>query len=137
MTKPTKAKAKPTEAKAKPTEAKAKPTEAKARNIGLPVKNPKMKPEDNDKKNPFNGSLSIRGKIFEGKVIKSMAKNTVILEKEFPIYFEKFKRYGRSKNRIHAHVPSNLDVNDGDLVVAAECRPLAKSVSFVVVEVKE
>ena len=137
MTKPTEAKAKPTEAKAKPTEAKAKPTEAKARNIGLPVKNPKMKPEDNDKKNPFNGSLSIRGKIFEGKVIKSMAKNTVILEKEFPIYFEKFKRYGRSKNRIHAHVPSNLDVNDGDLVVAAECRPLAKSVSFVVVEVKE
>jgi small subunit ribosomal protein S17 len=135
--KPTEAKAKPTEAKAKPTEAKAKPTEAKARNIGLPVKNPKMKPEDNDKKNPFNGSLSIRGKIFEGKVIKSMAKNTVILEKEFPIYFEKFKRYGRSKNRIHAHVPSNLDVNDGDLVVAAECRPLAKSVSFVVVEVKE
>jgi len=128
---------KPTKAKAKPTEAKAKPTEAKARNIGLPVKNPKMKPEDNDKKNPFNGSLSIRGKIFEGKVIKSMAKNTVILEKEFPIYFEKFKRYGRSKNRIHAHVPSNLDVNDGDLVVAAECRPLAKSVSFVVVEVKE
>lgn len=121
----------------KPTKAKAKPTEAKARNIGLPVKNPKMKPEDNDKKNPFNGSLSIRGKIFEGKVIKSMAKNTVILEKEFPIYFEKFKRYGRSKNRIHAHVPSNLDVNDGDLVVAAECRPLAKSVSFVVVEVKE
>ncbi len=128
---------KSTEAKAKPTEAKAKPTEAKARNIGLPVKNPKKKPEDNDKKNPFNGSLSIRGKIFEGKVIKSMAKNTVILEKEFPIYFEKFKRYGRSKNRVHAHVPSNLDVNDGDLVVAAECRPLAKSVSFVVVEVKE
>ena len=128
---------KSTEAKAKSTEAKAKSTEAKARNIGLPVKNPKKKPADNDKKNPFNGSLSIRGKIFEGKVIKSMAKNTVILEKEFPIYFEKFKRYGRSKNRIHAHVPSNLDVNDGDLVVAAECRPLAKSVSFVVVEVKE
>ena len=128
---------KSTEAKAKPTEAKAKPTEAKARNIGLPIKNPKKKPEDGDKKNPFNGSLSIRGKIFEGKVIKSMAKNTVILQKESPIYFEKFKRYGRSKSRIHAHVPSNLDVNDGDLVLAAECRPLAKSVSFVVVEVKE
>ena len=107
------------------------------RNIGLPVKNPKKEPEDGDNKNPFNGSLSIRGKIFEGIVIKSMAKNTVILEKESPIYFEKFKRYGRSKSRIHAHVPSNLDVNDGDHVMAAECRPLAKSVSFVVMEVKE
>ena len=107
------------------------------RNIGLPIKNPKKKAEDGDNKNPFNGSLSIRGKIFEGIVIKSMAKNTVILEKEAPIYFGKFKRYGRSKNRIHAHVPSNLDVNDGDRVMAAECRQLAKSVSFVVVEVKE
>ena len=127
----------PTKDKAKPTKAKDKPTKAKARNIGLPVKNPKEKPEDGDNKNPFNGSLSIRGKIFEGIVIKSTAKNTVILEKESPIYFEKFKRYGRGKNRIHAHVPSNLDVNDGDRVMAAECRQLAKSVSFVVVEVKE
>ena len=132
MTEPTKDKAKPTKAKAK-----AKPTKAKARNIGLPVKNPKEKPEDGDNKNPFNGTLSIRGKIFEGIVVKSAAKNTVILEKESPIYFEKFKRYGRGKNRIHAHVPSNLDVNDGDRVMAAECRQLAKSVSFVVVGVKE
>ena len=127
----------PTKNKAKPTKAKAKPTKDKARNIGLPVNNPKNKPEDGDNKNPFNGTLSIRGKIFEGKVIKSVAKNTVILEKESPIYFEKFKRYGRGKSRIHAHVPSNLDVNDGDHVMAAECRPLAKSVSFVVVGVKE
>ena len=53
------------------------------------------------------------------------------------MYFSKFKRYGRSKNSIHAHVPTNLEVNNGDIVIAAECRPLAKSVSFVVVEVKE
>ena len=43
----------------------------------------------------------------------------------------------RSKNSIHAHVPSNLEINEGDIVIAAECRPLAKSVSFVVVGVKE
>ena len=88
-------------------------------------------------KNPFNGTLSIRGKLFEGKVVKTKAKDTVVIQKESPVYFSKFKRYGRSKNSIHAHVPTNLQVNDGDTVVAAECRPLAKSVSFVVVEVKE
>ena len=32
---------------------------------------------------------------------------------------------------------SHLEVKEGDVVVAAECRPIAKSVSFVVVEVKE
>ena len=108
-----------------------------SRNIGIKVKSPEKKPDENDKKNPFNGTLSIRGKRFEGKVVKTKAQNTVVIQKESPIYFSKFKRYARSKNSIHAHVPTNLEVNEGDTVVAAECRPIAKSVSFVVVEVKE
>ena len=107
------------------------------KNIGIPVSFPKKNADLNDKKNPFNGSLAIRGKIFEGKVIKSKAKNTVVIEKDTPIYFTKFKRYGRSKSKIHAHVPTNLDVQEGNQVIAAECRPLSKSVSFVVIEVKK
>ena len=69
-------------------------------------------------------------------VTKAKANRTVVLERNAPIYFTKFRRYGRSKNKIHAHVPSNIEVKEGDIVVAAECRPLSKSVSFVVVEVK-
>jgi len=106
------------------------------RNIGLPVKELKKKPDENENNNPFNGSLSIRGKIFEGIVINAKAKGTVVIERESLIEFTKFKRFGRSKNKIHAHVPSNLDIQEGDYVVAAECRPISKSVSFVVVEVK-
>ena len=34
-----------------------------SRNIGLKVKSPKGEPDKNDLKNPFNGTLSIRGKI--------------------------------------------------------------------------
>ena len=104
--------------------------------IGLKVPAPKSKAEDDDKKNPFNGTLSVRGKLFQGKVVKAKAKNTVVLQKELPTYFKKFKRYARGKNSIHAHVPSNIEVKEGDTVIAAECRPLSKSVSFVVVEVK-
>ena len=107
------------------------------RNIGIKVKAPKNESLDNERKNPFNGTLSIRGKLFEGKVVKSKAKNTVVIQKELPVYFKKFKRYARGKNSIHAHVPNNIIVNEGDTVLAAECRPLAKSVSFVVIEVKE
>ena len=106
------------------------------RNIGLPVKEPKENMIKNEKNNPFNGSLSIRGKLFEGIVINAKAKNTVVIEKESPIYFKKFKRFGRSKNKIHAHVPSNIKVKEGDFVIAAECRPISKSVSFVIVEVR-
>ena len=106
------------------------------RNIGLPVKEPNKKSVENEINNPFNGSLTIRGKLFEGIVINAKAKGTVVIQKESPVYFKKFKRFGRSKNKIHAHVPSNLNVQKGDYVVAAECRPISKSVSFVVVEVK-
>ena len=106
------------------------------RNIGLPVKTTKKKLIENEKNNPFNGSLSIRGKLFEGIVIDAKAKGTVVIQKESPIYFKKFKRFGRSKNKIHAHVPSNIDVQEGDYVIAAECRPISKSVSFVIVEVR-
>ena len=107
------------------------------RNIGIKVPEPGSEIDETDKKNPFNGTLSVRGKLFQGKVIKAKSKDTVVLEKESPMYYSKFKRYARGKNSIHAHVPSNIQVKEGDVVVAAECRPLSKSVAFVVVEVKK
>ena len=105
------------------------------RNIGISTKKSTKPPLSGEKNNPFNGSLSIRGKLFEGIIVNAKAKHTVTLEKKSFINFSKFKRYGRSKNRIHAHVPSNLDVKEGDRVIAAECRPISKSVSFVIIEV--
>jgi len=105
-------------------------------NIGLPVKEPQEKAVENESNNTLNGSLTISGKLFEGIVINAKAKGTAVIQKESPIYFTKFKRFGRSKNKIHAHIPSNLNVQVGDYVIAAECRPISKSVSFVVVEVK-
>ena len=106
------------------------------RNIGIKVPVPKNEADDGDQKNPFNGTLPVRGKLFQGKVVKAKAKYTGVLQTELPVYFKYFNRYARSKNSIHAHVPSNIEVKEGDIVVAAECRPLSKSVSFVVVEVK-
>ncbi len=105
------------------------------RNIGIPITVPKKK--CNDKHCPFHGILSVRGKLFEGKVVSAKAKNTIVLQKESLVYFSKFKRYARSKNTIHAYKPSCIDVEEGDSVLTAECRPVSKSVSFVVVEVKK
>jgi len=68
------------------------------KNIGLPVKEPKKKAVENESNNPFNGSLTIRGKLFEGVVINAKAKGTAVIQKESPIYFTKFIRFGRSKN---------------------------------------
>ena len=105
------------------------------KNIGLDVNLPSK--ECNDVHCPFHGKLSVRGKLFDGKITSDKAKQTVTLQKEAPVYFSKFKRYARSTNTIHAHVPECLDVSLGDRVLTAECRPIAKSVSYVVVEVKQ
>ncbi|WP_299292339.1 30S ribosomal protein S17 [Nitrosopumilus sp.] len=104
------------------------------RNIGLKVKDPKR--ECDDKNCPFCGNLAIRGKLFEGKVTGNKAKQTITLQKDAPVYYNKFKRYARGKSSIHAHVPSCIDVELGDTVLTAECRPISKSVSYVVVEVR-
>ena len=102
--------------------------------IGLKVKKPKR--NCTDRNCPFHGNLSIRGKLFDGKVTGSKAKQTITLQKETAIYFTKFKRYARAKSTIHAHVPNCIDVESGDFVLTAECRPISKSVSYVVIEVK-
>jgi small subunit ribosomal protein S17 len=80
--------------------------------------------------------LSVRGKLFEGKVMSAKNKNTVVIQRENPLYITKSKRYARSTSTIHAYKSAKLEIKEGDIVVAAECRPIAKSVSFVVVEVK-
>lgn len=80
--------------------------------------------------------LSVRGKLFEGKVVSAKNKNTVVIQRENPLHITKTKRYARSTSTIHAYKSSKQEIKEGDIVVAAECRPIAKSVSFVVVEVK-
>lgn len=105
------------------------------RNIGLKVKAPEK--ECTDEHCPFHGKLSVRGKLFDGKVTSIKARKTITLQKESPVFFNKFKRYARSKNTIHAHVPECIEVADGNRVLTAECRPISKSVSYVVVEVRE
>lgn len=104
------------------------------RDIGLDVGKPKR--ECSDRHCPFHGGLAIRGKLFDGKVTGSKARQTITLQKDAPVYFAKFKRYARGKSTIHAHVPGCIDVESGDHVLTAECRPISKSVSYVVVEVR-
>ena len=103
-------------------------------NIGIVLVPPKE--TCTDKNCPYCGKLSVRGKLFDGKVTGSKAKQTATLQKDVPIYFGKFKRYARGKSTIHAHVPECIEVMNGDRVIAAECRPISKTVSYVIVEVR-
>jgi small subunit ribosomal protein S17 len=59
---------------------------------------------------------------------------TVVVRRDYQLYVPKFKRYERRHSHINAHNPPCLDVQEGEKVRIAECRPVSKTVSFVVVE---
>ena|SRR3972149_303010 len=106
---------------------------AKARNIGLGIKPPAK--DCADEKCPWHGRISVRGKVLTGKVVSARAQKTVIIEKQYQHYLPKYERYERRHSRIAAYNPECLSAKEGEVVTIAECRPLSKTKSFVVVEV--
>ena len=98
----------------------------------LTLKKPKKSCDD--KNCPFHGSLRIRGRVLDGVVISAKMDKTVVVRRDYQLYVPKFKRYERRHSHINAHSPPCLTVKEGEKVRMAECRPVSKTVSFVVVE---
>lgn len=87
-----------------------------------------------DKHCPFHGALAVRGRVTKGVVTSDKPMRTVIVELETMALHKKYKRYFRKKLRMAAHNPPCIDAHDGDVVRIGECRKIAKTVSFVVIE---
>jgi small subunit ribosomal protein S17 len=99
---------------------------------GLEVAVPKKTCQDD--RCPFHGSLKVRGRLLTGRVVSTAGKGFVVVQMEYLHKIKKYNRSERRKSRISARVPQCLDVEDGDEVTIGECRPLSKTISFVVVE---
>ncbi|PKK85954.1 MAG: 30S ribosomal protein S17 [Thermoplasmata archaeon HGW-Thermoplasmata-1] len=106
-----------------------------ARDIGINVRAPTESCRDPDC--PFHGTLSVRGHMIVGTVKNSKMQNSVIVEKEQMHYVQKYERYEKRTSSYAAHCPPCIKVGAGDEVRIMECRPLSKTISFVVVERKE
>lgn len=89
----------------------------------------------NDVDCPFHGSLKIRGRTFNGKVIKKFHKR-ITIEFERTEYIRKYERYIKLRTKIHARLPVCIEknINIGDFVKIMECRPLSKIIHFVVTD---
>lgn len=102
------------------------------RDIGIEVQPPTRSCDD--KNCPFHGTLSVRGQLLKGTVESIRMDGSVIVKKEYRHHVPKFERYERRKSHYPAHLPRCIDVEAGDQVKIMECRPISKSISFVVVE---
>ena len=101
------------------------------RDIGLDVPPPPS--PCSDQHCPFHGHLNVRGQQFEGTVVSTRMIRTIIVEREYLRYLQKFERYEKRTKRFKVHSPPCLGLQAGDRVTIIECRPLAKTVSFVAV----
>ena len=105
----------------------------KARNIGIEAKPPTGVCVDG--KCPWHGQLSLRGRVFEGEVVSSMATKTVVVRWEHTRYITKYERFERRHTRVSAYNPDCISAKKGDFVRIAETRPLSKTKSFCVIEI--
>ena len=82
----------------------------------------------------IHGNLKVRGRVFEGEVIKKFHKR-ITIEFERMIYVKKYERYSKSKTKIHARLPMCMEqeIQIGDLIKVQECRPLSKIIHFAVI----
>lgn len=89
----------------------------------------------NDKRCHIHGNLKTRGRIFEGRIIRKFPRR-ITIEFERMIYVRKYERYAKAKTKIHARLPICMEdqINIGDVIKIQECRPLSKSIHFVVIE---
>ncbi|MFQ5908054.1 MAG: 30S ribosomal protein S17 [Thermoplasmata archaeon] len=100
------------------------------RDIGLDVPAPERACDDPSC--PFHGHLKVRGALLEGQVVSDKMDRTVTVRREYVRKIPKYDRLEKRSSRTKAHVPGCLDVQVGDRVLLGECRPLGKTVAFVV-----
>lgn len=107
---------------------------AKARDIGVDVKAPTA--DCNDPHCPFHGGFSVRGQIIDGQVVSTRMERSARVQREYLRYVPKYERYEKRTSSYNVHAPPCMNVQVGDYVKIMECRPLSKTVSFVVIEAR-
>lgn len=107
------------------------------KDVGLGFKTPKEAIVGTyiDKKCPFTGEVSIRGRILTGKVVSAKMNRTIIIRREYLHYVPKYNRYEKRHKNLAAHCSPAFRVEVGDNVTVGQCRPLSKTVRFNVLRV--
>ncbi|TFK02746.1 serine/threonine-protein phosphatase with EF-hands 2 [Platysternon megacephalum] len=99
------------------------------KNIGLGFKTPKKAIEGTyiDKKCPFTGNVSIRGRILSGVVTKMKMQRTIIIRRDYLHYIRKYNCFEKHHKNMSVHLsPCFRDVQIGAIVTGGECRPSAR-----------
>lgn len=81
--------------------------------------------------------ITTRGSVLEGVVVSDKMQKTVTVRIDYIIKVQKYERMKRRHTKVKARNPPEIGAKVGDIVKIAECRPLSKTVHFVVLEKKQ
>lgn len=105
------------------------------KSVGYNIEEFPQKSEVEDKKCPFHGDVSVRGKTFVGVVVSDSMDKTVKVQWENTVKSTKYNRYLKTRTKVAAHNPEAIDAKVGDTVLIGETRPLSKTKHFAVLKI--
>ncbi|OLS22809.1 MAG: 30S ribosomal protein S17P [Candidatus Heimdallarchaeota archaeon LC_3] len=109
-------------------------TNPRGRDIGFA---PAPKSTCSDVHCPFHGNLSIRGKTLTGTVVSDKNHYSVTIQRSMLVLDKKYNRYLRKTSKVSAYNPPCIDARVGQRIKIGECRKIAKTIAFCVIEVLE
>ena len=78
---------------------------------------------------------TVRGVVFEGVVIRQKTSKTIVVKRSIVQYIQKYERSLIKTAKYAVHVPDNITVEVGDLVLVGETRKISKTKNFVLMKV--
>ena len=107
------------------------------KNVGLGFKTPKTAINATyvDKKCPFTGKVSIRGRILRGIVHSTKMHRSIVIRRNYLHFIQKYQRYQKRHKNFTVHCSPAFEPKVGDDVIVGQCRPLSKTIRYNVLEV--
>eukprot|EP00994_Dinema_validum_P004588 NODE_2642_length_661_cov_591.952614_g2173_i0.p2 GENE.NODE_2642_length_661_cov_591.952614_g2173_i0~~NODE_2642_length_661_cov_591.952614_g2173_i0.p2 ORF type:complete len:167 (+),score=18.94 NODE_2642_length_661_cov_591.952614_g2173_i0:87-587(+) len=107
------------------------------KNVGLGFKTPKAAIEGTyvDRKCPFTGNVSIRGRILRGVIKSAKMKRSVVCLRNYLKFVPKYQRYEKRHKNITVHMSPCHEYSIGDEAIFGETRSICKTIRFSVLQV--
>ncbi|MEF8880827.1 MAG: 30S ribosomal protein S17 [Candidatus Nanohaloarchaea archaeon] len=81
--------------------------------------------------------IPLRGNEFTGTVVSTKMQKSATVRWGYAEEVPKYERKERRNTKITAHVPDEIEVQEGDKVRVVETRPISKTKSSMIVELVE
>jgi len=106
------------------------------KSVGLGFKTPHAAREGKyiDKKCPFTGNVSIRGRLMRGVVHSTATKRSIVIRRDYLHYVQKYQRYMKRHKNFTVHCSPCFEPKIGDEVIVGGCRPLSKTIRYNVLQ---